>query len=641
MLIKPFYLSSGITTVIVFCMMIMISAHSNKAYGQTFLKDLDKQTSDTYNHLLKNVYNPEASAAIDSFLETSMNNDKWQLHFLAYRLKAYSLSGLGKLDEAIEMGRMAGAIANEHGEDEAYYESADFIVGLLSFEGKNYQALKEAQDMAKKAVNDKSQYGLIISNYCLGKIFSYRGDPQLSISYFEKEIDNMKGRKMHKHLYTTYLYLAQCYRQRLRNDKAMECIKLAEKYATEEIDRYNVEFTALVLLFDVITPNEFSKRYLKVIDNPLYHSVVDSETQTMLRIMNLISNDRSTEALALTRELSTPTQRLEMRISALKQLKRYEEAMALKDSLQLYNDSVQSQLQTEDLAAVEASMNDTKLQIEGERKVQKSRNAIGILVIMLLLVTTLSFAYVIKRRKRFIEDMRKKNGELISAQKQIEKALEMKTSFIHNMSHEIRTPLSQISGFSQVLATDDVSDEDKEEGRKIIMQQTEHLVNMLDTIIEISDFETRVDKPEMKEVKLKALLTDMMSTIPQPQKGVTLTVGNNTDPTLTVMTDAESLKRIIACLADNAVKFTSNGFITIDALENGKGQTIIEVADTGCGIKPENAQKVFERFFKENEFVPGAGLGLAIARMHAAYISVSLTLDTTVKKGSRFVISFT
>lgn len=639
-MLKPLSLNTKITAIIIILMMTIISASTNKAHGQQILEKMDKELVDRYKKLMINVYDPQTTAAVDSFFEESVNNDDWHQLYLAYRLKSYSLLGLNKFKESIEMSRMAASIADEHGEDEAFYDSGDMIIVALISAQKSYQALKEAQEFAKKAVNDKCKYGIIMTNIFLGKIFSIRGDPRMAIYHLEKELDTMKKLGMQRQIYVTYIYLGQCYRELLKNDKAKECLKLASEYAYDTVSKYNAEFTSLLYLFEIIPPQEFHKRYKEVSSNALYTSLVDQETQKLLTIMDLISCDKGEEALALCNTLFAPNNATHLRICALKQLKRYKEAIEIMDTFTVYNDSVKSKLQLEDLAEIQASFNDTKLEMEAERKAMHDRIIIMALVITLLLVTTLSFAHITRRRKKYIKDMRQKNEELIAAHKQTEKALEMKTSFIHNMSHEIRTPLNQISGFSQMLATENLDEEEKDNVRKIIVNQTDHLVKMLNTIIEFSDLETKVENPEMETVQLKPFLQGLTYLIPTPQEGVTLSVGGKTDPTLSVTTNANSLRRIVLCLADNAVKFTSKGSISINATLNDKGQTIIVVEDTGRGINPENATKVFERFFKEDDFVPGTGLGLPLARMHADYISASLTLDTTVETGSRFVLAF-
>lgn len=637
---KPLSINAKLATLIIICLMTIVSAFTNKTYGQQILDKMDKKLVDRYNRLTANLFAPGSTAAIDSFYNEALKSNNWHHQFLAYRLKAHNYYGQNKFDEAVRMARKSAAIADEHGEEEAYYDTGDFIMTALTTDGKNYQALKEAHEMSKKAVKDKCTYGIILTNYYLGKIFSRRGDSRLAIHYFEKELETMKKMGLQRQVYMTYIFLSNNYSSIMKKEKLRECMNLASEYAYDPVSKLNARFSNMIYLYDFVTPEEFHKRYVELCNEELYAKMVNPENQKILKVLDLMSCNKGEEAIALSYGCESKRNILQLRILALKKMKRYKEAMELTDSMIMYDDSVRSKLQLDDLAEIQASLNDAKLEMEAERKAMHSRYIIMALVIALLLVATLSFAYIMRKRRMYIKVISKKNRELTAAHERTEKALEMKTSFIHNMSHEIRTPLNQISGFSQMLATDDLNEEEKENGRKIIISQTEHLVKMLNTVIEISDLETKTDKPEMGAVQLKAFLQDLTHSIPTQQEGVSLSVGDKTDPSLTITTNANSLRRIMLCLADNAVKFTSKGSISIEAMLNDKGQTMIVVEDTGCGIKPENAQRVFERFFKEDNFVPGTGLGLSIARMIAEYISASLTLDTTVETGCRFVLTF-
>ena len=106
----------------------------------------------------------------------------------------------------------------------------------------------------------------------------------------------------------------------------------------------------------------------------------------------------------------------------------------------------------------------------------------------------------------------------------------------------------------------------------------------------------------------------------------------------TVTTNLEAVVRIMGCLVDNAVKNTSSGSIRVEyAKSEGKG--ILSVTDTGRGIPADKAEKIFERFYKIDEFVPGVGLGLTLSRAIAANINATVTLDTSYSGGARFLVA--
>ena len=127
--------------------------------------------------------------------------------------------------------------------------------------------------------------------------------------------------------------------------------------------------------------------------------------------------------------------------------------------------------------------------------------------------------------------------------------------------------------------------------------------------------------------------------MPRPAEGVELTFHNNSG-LAEVETNHKGLSRIIQCLVGNAVKFTAEGYISVECATNADGNTIFTVTDTGKGIPEGEEEKIFDRFFKVDDFVPGAGLGLPLVRVIARRMGATVELDRTYEaKGSRFRVS--
>lgn len=106
----------------------------------------------------------------------------------------------------------------------------------------------------------------------------------------------------------------------------------------------------------------------------------------------------------------------------------------------------------------------------------------------------------------------------------------------------------------------------------------------------------------------------------------------------TVTTNLEAVVRIMGCLIDNAIKNTTSGSIKVEYTNSG-GKAVISVTDTGRGVPADKAEKIFERFYKIDEFVPGVGLGLTLSRAIAAKINATVTLDTSYSGGARFLVA--
>ena len=616
-----------------------VNVHAESALQE----EVPQEIKDRYRQLLQQAFSPDATAAIDSFWQQAKAGNDWRIVYLGSHLKFYNLTAQDSLGKAVELGAAARELAWKHRHMESYFDMWAMMVAAYSQHNKNYQALLEARKMSEKAVEVKSPYGMMISNFYLGQVFSYRNEPQLAIGFFEKAVDGMKKLNETDNLYLVYIFMAQCYRNMMKDQLVILYLKQAEKEANNDIQRFNVEYAGLPLSFDVVPTAEYLRRYDQLKKNPLFAQLSDQTTRHLLKVMDLLVRKEPARALPLIGGIEDKGERYEMLIRAYRQLGRYEDAFRIADSLKIYNDSLRSKLQLDELATIQSSMDNAEMKIKMERQSFRGRLAVVLMLMGFLMVVTALLLYIAYRRRRIQIVLTEKNRELEEAHGQLEKALQMKVAFINNMSHEIRTPLNQISGFAQVLSMPDLPAEDQRQGRKIIEEQTEHLVDMLDNVIEISDLESNPKPLLPKPIQLHEFISHLGGTIHHPQEGVELRLATSTDESLTVEADESSLRRIVQLLVDNAVRFTSEGYVAVDArrtLVGGEPHVELTVEDTGCGIPADLHERVFERFFKADEFVPGTGLGLSIARLHAHRLGAKLYVSPDYQAGCRMVLTF-
>lgn len=223
----------------------------------------------------------------------------------------------------------------------------------------------------------------------------------------------------------------------------------------------------------------------------------------------------------------------------------------------------------------------------------------------------------------------------------IEEAKHMKDSFIRNMSHEIRTPLNQIFGFVQLLTDPNIqlSDEEKRQYNDIISDQTTYMTRLINKFLELSEYESSDEPLPFETVSINETLSTVQSTVPQPQAGVELTFSNKSGKD-TIETNGKGLTRILQCLVGNAVKFTPTGNINVECNTNEDGSMKFSVSDTGKGIPEGDEERIFDRFYKVDSFVPGAGLGLSLVREIAKRMDATVILDRTYSSpGSRFTVT--
>ena len=240
------------------------------------------------------------------------------------------------------------------------------------------------------------------------------------------------------------------------------------------------------------------------------------------------------------------------------------------------------------------------------------------------------YAEEYRKWSRQISDQEKAGGE---------EAKQMKDSFIKNMSHEIRTPLNQIFGFVQLLTDPDIqlSDDEKRQYNDIIGDQANYMTRLLNKFLEISEYESSDEPLPRETVSIDDTFGIVQSTVPQPQAGVELTFSNRSG-TDTLETNGKGLSRILQCLVGNAVKFTPSGYISVEC-STAAGDLVFTVTDTGNGIPEGDEERVFDRFYKVDEFVPGVGLGLPLVREIAKRMDATVELDRTYEaKGSRFKV---
>ncbi len=237
------------------------------------------------------------------------------------------------------------------------------------------------------------------------------------------------------------------------------------------------------------------------------------------------------------------------------------------------------------------------------------------------------------------------NEELILAKERAEESDSLKTEFINNMSHEIRTPMNGILGFSSILSKPDLTEAKKKHCINIIQNSGNQLMRIITDILEISRLGTKQVYAIEKEVCLNDLLLEHFAIfdIKAKENKTPLYLKNGLkDKESIILTDESKLNKIISNLLENALKFTSKGFIEF-------GYTKIDnniefyVKDTGIGIKPENRDSIFIRFSQEeknlSENVGGLGLGLSISKENAELLGGKITLKSEKGEGSTFFVT--
>lgn len=222
--------------------------------------------------------------------------------------------------------------------------------------------------------------------------------------------------------------------------------------------------------------------------------------------------------------------------------------------------------------------------------------------------------------------------------KALEKSIQsdnLKSKFIANISHEIRTPLNAIMGFSDLI----IDSQDKEEQleyKKIIRENNDLLLNLVNDIIELSEIESGY--LEMKRIKfdLKQFFEEIESLMKYKFNDNIQFIIDSPHKSCIVLFDKVRLTQIFKELINNALKFTTNGFIKIgyEVLDSNRVKFYIQ--DTGIGIKQENIPKIYDRFEKIDSYKSGTGLGLPIIKAILEAVNAEFSIESIEGEGTIF-----
>lgn len=231
-----------------------------------------------------------------------------------------------------------------------------------------------------------------------------------------------------------------------------------------------------------------------------------------------------------------------------------------------------------------------------------------------------------------IDERKALESSLVTARNKAEESDRLKTAFLANMGHEIRTPLNAIVGFADLLPVVQ-SEEDRNQLITEIQNNNRKLLRIIDGLVSMSKIEAGAKNFLMAKVDLNQLLQQMVDTY-QPTTNVEMSVFCPL-PKLEINSDREKLLEILDNLVQNAVKFTTEGSIALSYEIEGN-LVRVTVSDTGKGISEGDQQRIFERFVKVDEFIPGTGLGLSVAKSHVENLGGQIGVISALGTGTTF-----
>ncbi|ALS99686.1 ATP-binding protein [Lacimicrobium alkaliphilum] len=287
------------------------------------------------------------------------------------------------------------------------------------------------------------------------------------------------------------------------------------------------------------------------------------------------------------------------------------------------------------------------LQLEQKVSHQNTQNArlMAAMLFGALGLITLWAVHIFRERQR----LSRLAEELKQARQQAESAAQTKAAFLANMSHEIRTPINAVMGLSR-LALDTGSVQEKKDHLNKILDAGNTLLRLVDDILDFSRIEAgklHIDHIAMEPKRVLQSAINM-NAVQAHDKGLSLINDIDTAMPARMMGDPWRTQQILVNLISNAVKFTSQGHITVSARKSNQSgdsrpMVLFSVSDTGIGMSKEQQQRLFQSFTQGDDSITrqygGTGLGLAISKQLCELMGGEIWVHSEVGKGSTF--SFT
>ena len=514
-------------------------------------------------------------------------------------------------------------------------------------QGKAYRAIKKCgamlEEMEQK--NDK-HYDIVYS--ALGNIYDMRGNYRMANKYYEEALKACAPTDTGA-LISIYSRIASLKAHR-EPHKAWEVNEHFGKMCTNNPQYYKV-YVVLKgeISFYMKDRQRFEKAYEQYLKIRQDYPLLDGYGKDMMKMVHAtFQGDYETALQCLSHESTDydVLDRCDMRIQIYEMMGEVEKALQEVAYRRDLRDSLNSDMLFDNMNELNAEMGLTKMQeetLEKEKEATKRQNMLLSITIILLLA---ALGLVISRylmRRRLQKQLMKKNKELEIALMRAEESDRMKTSFIEHVSHEIRTPLNVITGFTQVITNPTFKLKAEERDKMIhdISVNTIEITNIVNELLEVAQEESRQHYEKNDTIEVNAFCEkiikdmDILNT-----HHLDIQFLSEVGADFTMKTNRKALEKILRQLLENALKFTQEGYIECKVSESPEqGVVRFTITDTGIGIAEEHQERIFERFFKVDNFKQGFGLGLTISRKIALLLGGSLYLDKEYTEGARFMLT--
>jgi signal transduction histidine kinase len=223
-------------------------------------------------------------------------------------------------------------------------------------------------------------------------------------------------------------------------------------------------------------------------------------------------------------------------------------------------------------------------------------------------------------------------------------ATRAQSEFLAMMSHELRTPLNALEGYASLMEDElygPLTERQRDALRRMRVSRR-HLMELIDSVLDLARVEAGTRRAEREEVDLRALVESVGEAMSGAAENKKLELRVDASRAGTVCTDPGLLRQVLTNLLGNALKFTERGGVTLRAW-TAEGMATIQVEDTGPGIAPEHHERIFDRFYQVDPSTTrregGTGLGLALSREFVRLLGGELVVRSAPGEGSVFTVT--
>ena len=516
----------------------------------------------------------------------------------------------------------------EHNDLHGYYTQRCNDIIFEMNRQKIFEAYTKAQELSKELREKKLTKEMYMAVNMMGHINRYCGNKEAAKKCWYEVVEMMKKNGYYESIPPIYMNIINV----AIDDDAQEALDLmdkakaiAEKYSPERV--FDIQTRKTLTYYNSGNIEKFLEGY-KVYKEGERKGLSSVHGRSM-EAYYLAATGRVDEAIEYAkREMGD--EGADAIPMIYERAGRWEEAYKAFKKESLAGDSIDNVVLTNSMQGIQEQVE----LYEAEKKAATVRTTALLGAVFLLTLLIIALVYIVQTRKKHLVELRKAYNKAMESEK-------MKTAFIQNVSHEVRTPLNIITGFAQVMANPDLAADPEERKNIATMMQksTRQVTILIDEIIGLSLIESteKMSKDDVSNINtiLRGLQTEYKDYVTDETE---IKLETTLSDDFTLKTNENMLRRILSCLMDNAVKYTEKGCITIKASMAGD-QLQMMVTDTGYGIPAEEAEHIFDRFVKLDNFKEGIGLGLPLSRRLAEQLGGKVELDTTYTDGAQFIVT--